>query len=124
MILRIIHAFKHTTSIFDDFTHYEDRQQEEDTRKGEPESNYKPLPLPPSHHSSHNREGNNQRQQFNESRSYDREGSARDYHGPGGFDKGYNGYDKTQGYQGKNYNNGGGNYNLNINFSVPSNHLF
>lgn len=105
MILRIIHAFKHTTSIFDDFTHYEDRQQEEDTRKGEPESNYKPLPLPPSHHSSHNREGN----RHFESRSYDRDGSARDYQGQGGFDKGYNnnGYDK-QGYQGKNYNNGGG----------------
>lgn len=35
-VLRIIHNFTHTTSIFDDFTHYEKRQEEEVTRKYEP----------------------------------------------------------------------------------------
>lgn len=32
-VLRIVHSYKHTTSIFDDFTHYEKRQ-EEDTHSG------------------------------------------------------------------------------------------
>lgn len=36
-VLRIISAFKHVTSIFDDFVHYEKRQQEEvDTKKMDP----------------------------------------------------------------------------------------
>ena len=33
MVLKIIHTFKHTTSIFDDFIHYEKRQQEEEVSK-------------------------------------------------------------------------------------------
>lgn len=33
MVLKIIHSFKHTTSIFDDFIHYEKRQQEEEESK-------------------------------------------------------------------------------------------
>ena len=33
MVLKIIHSFKHTTSIFDDFVHYEKRQQEEEESK-------------------------------------------------------------------------------------------
>lgn len=32
-VLRIMHCYCHTTSIFDDFTHYEKRQEEEDSRK-------------------------------------------------------------------------------------------
>ncbi|XP_063223922.1 YTH domain-containing family protein 1 isoform X2 [Bacillus rossius redtenbacheri] len=32
-VLRAIHIFQHTTSIFDDFVHYEKRQEEEDSRK-------------------------------------------------------------------------------------------
>ncbi|XP_047109186.1 YTH domain-containing family protein 3 [Schistocerca piceifrons] len=32
-VLRILHSFRHTTSIFDDFVHYEKRQEEEDNRK-------------------------------------------------------------------------------------------
>lgn len=35
-VLRIISTFKHTTSIFDDFIHYEKRQEEEDTKKTDP----------------------------------------------------------------------------------------
>jgi hypothetical protein len=33
MVLKIIHSYKHTTSIFDDFIHYEKRQQEEEETK-------------------------------------------------------------------------------------------
>ncbi|CAG9854915.1 unnamed protein product [Phyllotreta striolata] len=32
-VLRIMHAYRHSTSIFDDFVHYEKRQEEEDSRK-------------------------------------------------------------------------------------------
>lgn len=32
-VLRIIHSYRHSTSIFDDFSHYEKRQEEEDSRK-------------------------------------------------------------------------------------------
>lgn len=33
MVLKIIHGYKHQTSIFDDFIHYEKRQEEEDCKK-------------------------------------------------------------------------------------------
>lgn len=40
-VLDILHAYKHTTSIFDDFIHYEKRQVEEGSKKVEPnESHY------------------------------------------------------------------------------------
>nr|CAD7598349.1 unnamed protein product [Timema genevievae] len=32
-VLRILHGYQHSTSIFDDFVHYEKRQEEEDNRK-------------------------------------------------------------------------------------------
>lgn len=32
-VLRILHTYRHSTSIFDDFVHYEKRQEEEDSRK-------------------------------------------------------------------------------------------
>ena len=32
-VLRIIHSYRHSTSLFDDFAHYEKRQAEEDERK-------------------------------------------------------------------------------------------
>ncbi|KAJ8920716.1 hypothetical protein NQ315_004855, partial [Exocentrus adspersus] len=32
-VLRIMHSYRHSTSIFDDFVHYEKRQEEEDSRK-------------------------------------------------------------------------------------------
>lgn len=37
-VLRLIHSYRHSTSIFDDFVHYEKRQEEEDNRK-QPDSN-------------------------------------------------------------------------------------
>ena len=33
MVLKVIHTYKHTTSIFDDFIHYEKRQEEEEGKK-------------------------------------------------------------------------------------------
>ncbi|KAL1132086.1 hypothetical protein AAG570_010044, partial [Ranatra chinensis] len=32
-VLRVIHSYRHTTSIFDDFIHYERRQEEEDSKR-------------------------------------------------------------------------------------------
>lgn len=52
-VLRIIHSYKHETSIFDDFQHYENLQKLEDSKKSA-------APLPPSSHSTlnkHNQSG-------------------------------------------------------------------
>lgn len=97
-IMNIIHDYKHTTSIFDDFMHYEKRQEEEDTRKHENDPYQKPMTLPPSHHSTHNRENMNNRAQYDNSRSYDRDS----YNNGGGYEKSYNG---SGGYN-KSYNSG------------------
>ncbi|GAB0090670.1 YTH domain-containing family protein [Sergentomyia squamirostris] len=90
-VYKTIHAYKHTTSIFDDFIHYEKRQEEEDSRK------HVDLPPPPSYHSY-------DRQFGNHNNPYDRS-----HHG--GYERGV--YDKSQmkgynrggGYEGKQYNN-------------------
>lgn len=99
-MMKIIHSFKHTTSIFDDFTHYEKRQEEEDSRKHESHDAYqKPMTLPPSHHSTHNREIMNRQQQYDNGggRSFDRD---RDYNGSsGGFERGN--FNKYGGNSGK-----------------------
>lgn len=34
-VLKIMHQYRHSTSIFDDFSHYEKRQEEEDMRKNQ-----------------------------------------------------------------------------------------
>ncbi|XP_025420368.1 YTH domain-containing family protein 1 isoform X2 [Sipha flava] len=47
-VLRIIHSYKHETSIFDDFQHYENLQKLEDSKKSA-------APFPPSSHSSINK---------------------------------------------------------------------
>ena len=36
MVLKILHNYKHATSIFDDFIHYEKRQEEDEVRKPTP----------------------------------------------------------------------------------------
>lgn len=51
-VLRIIHSFKHETSIFDDFQHYENLQKLEDSKKSG-------APLPPSSHSTINKHNQN-----------------------------------------------------------------
>lgn len=47
-VLRIIHSYRHETSIFDDFQHYENLQKLEDNKKSA-------APLPPSSHSTINK---------------------------------------------------------------------
>ena len=38
MVLKILHNYKHATSIFDDFIHYEKRQEEDEVRKPTPKA--------------------------------------------------------------------------------------
>lgn len=63
-VLRIIHQFRHTASIFDDFLHYE-KKQEDKTRKVPlvPSSQQQPQsqlsPHQQHHHQHHNQEGSN-----------------------------------------------------------------
>ncbi|XP_008544641.1 YTH domain-containing family protein 2 isoform X1 [Microplitis demolitor] len=61
-VLRILHTYRHTTSIFDDFGHYEKRQAEEDQRKGPPpgamqhhhqQHHQQQHHQPPPHHQQH-----------------------------------------------------------------------
>lgn len=51
-VLRIIHSYKHQTSIFDDFQHYENLQKLENSKKSV-------APLPPSSHSTINKHNQN-----------------------------------------------------------------
>jgi hypothetical protein len=102
MIMKIIHAYKHTTSIFDNFMHYEKRQEEEDTRKHDGDGYQKAMTLPPSHHSTHNRENMNNRAQYDNNRGYNNDRNDRDYNNGGGYEKSYNG---SGGYN-KGYNSG------------------
>ncbi|XP_050540113.1 YTH domain-containing family protein 3 [Daktulosphaira vitifoliae] len=51
-VIGIIHSYKHETSIFDDFQHYENLQRLEDTKKSTPS-------VPPSSHSSINKYNQN-----------------------------------------------------------------
>ncbi|CAB3386703.1 Hypothetical predicted protein [Cloeon dipterum] len=44
LVLKIMHQYRHSTSIFDDFSHYEKRQEEEDFRKNQQQHQ----PQPPS----------------------------------------------------------------------------
>lgn len=56
-VLRIIHSYKHETSIFDDFQHYENLQKLEDNKKSA-------APPPPSSHSTINKHNQNGPIQF------------------------------------------------------------
>lgn len=52
-VLKIIHTYRHATSIFDDFSHYEKRQAEEDQRKAQQRSS----PVSPAgHHNDYDSE--------------------------------------------------------------------
>ncbi|ODN05110.1 YTH domain-containing family protein 1 [Orchesella cincta] len=50
-VLKILHTYPHTTSIFDDFTHYEKRQEEEDQRRVVEVQ--QPPPRPPHERNEH-----------------------------------------------------------------------
>lgn len=73
-VLQIIHSFSHTTSIFDDFMHYEKRQEEESIQKKGDD-----VIVPPSGHSSHNRERESRQQNGAYSQENAGEGRGR-YH--------------------------------------------
>lgn len=49
-VWRIIHSYKHSTSLFDDFVHYEQRQREEDSRRVEPGQGPSGARTPPPPH--------------------------------------------------------------------------
>ncbi|CAO1400582.1 unnamed protein product [Diamesa serratosioi] len=111
-ILKIVHSYKHTTSIFDDFTHYEKRQEEEDTHKHEDTPFQKTMTLPASHHSSHMKQQYEQNNRYNDRDSYN--GGGRDYNIGGGGGGGNNGGGYDRGNGGGGYNGGGydkGGYN-------------
>ncbi|XP_050306982.1 YTH domain-containing family protein 3-like isoform X2 [Anthonomus grandis grandis] len=116
-VLRIMHSYRHSTSIFDDFIHYEKRQEEEDTRKQPKEGGGyheggggggRDGPVVndgrggrPDHHRDHRGGGNR-----NHDRDY-RDGDRNDGHRGGGGGGGHReGRDRDGGHHG----GGGGGY--------------
>ncbi|XP_055550701.1 YTH domain-containing family protein isoform X5 [Wyeomyia smithii] len=97
--LKIIHSYKHTMSIFDDFIHYEKRQLEEDTKK------HDVPPQGPQQYRSQQYGGSYDSGpgKYNNFNKYnDRDGNGDGYNSRGGYD--------SRGYQGG-YNKGYGGYN-------------
>merc|ERR1712025_880075 len=76
-VLKIIHTFKHGTSIFDDFIHYEKRQEEDEGRKptGPKNASYGRDRSRPNdgHHQGHRDEGRDDRNDRRERRDDRRE---------------------------------------------------
>lgn len=115
--LKIIHTYKHTMSIFDDFIHYEKRQLEEDTKKHDP-------PAPQYGGRSYGSGGGGgydgpSKYGNNYNKYNDRDGGGDGYNSRGGYgDRGYQGgggggYNKSGygGYNNRNqYNNDRGGY--------------
>ncbi|XP_037922800.1 YTH domain-containing family protein isoform X1 [Hermetia illucens] len=91
-VLKVLHSFKHVTSIFDDFFHYEKRQEEEDSKKYEP----------PAMRTSNSYDGGQSMSPPGKSQR----GGSGDY--DRGFDKGYS---SGSGYRDKSYGRGGGFHN-------------
>lgn len=96
-VWRILHSYKHSTSLFDDFVHYEQRQKEEDSRRVEP--------TPPNRmgspqfdnnkHRGYGETNNNPRDMGPPAHQYERNYHANDskYGSSGGFN-GRNNYSK------------------------------
>ncbi|RUS83516.1 hypothetical protein EGW08_008695 [Elysia chlorotica] len=108
-VLRILHAYKHFTSIFDDFVHYEKRQQEDAANAS----------APPSHHGQQHRGANAGGDHRGDGRGDHRDhkdrgegmgGRNRDNRrGGGGYDMGgRGGHDHRDG--GRNHDQRGGGY--------------
>lgn len=74
-----MHSFRHSTSIFDDFVHYEKRQEEENIRKVPTTKEGHEI----SHREHHNRERENHRGGGGNVRNHDRD-NDRDNHRPAG----------------------------------------
>nr|SVE91217.1 EOG090X08DF [Daphnia sinensis] len=113
-VLKILHSYRHSTSIFDDFSHYEKRQAEEDQRKV-----MAPVPSSGGHSSGNDYESDRappqrERDHYNRPQSdrrerdgFDRVVDARDFRGRNdrsGFD-----YRDRDGYGMRDRDNRGGN---------------
>ncbi|XP_026815525.1 YTH domain-containing family protein 1 isoform X2 [Rhopalosiphum maidis] len=112
-VLRIIHSYKHETSIFDDFQHYENLQKLEDNKKIA-------APLPPSSHSTINKYNHFGPVQFNDNRPPQQnhyhkdwenkpkdtkiEGRDNSYHPPKLENHSHNHRSRTDSYRGRNEN--------------------
>merc|ERR1712029_1258550 len=83
MVLKIIHGYKHATSLFDDFVHYEKKQEEEEVKKKHHHSDH-----PPHHHNSHHQDSQQQQPHYRDrgdrqqqDRPRRRDGGEREQHG-------------------------------------------
>ena len=83
MVLKIIHGYKHATSLFDDFVHYEKKQEEEEVKKKHHHSDH-----PQHHHNSHHRDSQQQQPHYRDrgdrqqqDRPRRRDGGEREQHG-------------------------------------------
>lgn len=75
-VLRIMHSYRHSTSIFDDFIHYEKRQEEEDSRK---------MPENKSAHDNNGHGGGREHRDNHRGRNHERDGGVeRENHRSGG----------------------------------------
>lgn len=79
-VLRIMHSYRHSTSIFDDFVHYEKRQEEEDNRKQPPENVVKSG----GGHENGGHGGSGRGEHRDRGRNHDRDGDRENNHRSGG----------------------------------------
>ena len=77
MVLSILHSFRHTTSIFDDFLHYEKRQEEETHRRVDTHESYSQQPLARDRGDTRSREEPQHRNSYHE--EHDRSDNRRLY---------------------------------------------
>ena len=84
MVLKIIHSFKHTTSIFDDFIHYEKRQQEEEeSKKAGTVPSIPGMNLKNEAHHGHSPHGHHREEQQHHGGGYHRDGGRHNSRGGG-----------------------------------------
>ena len=98
MVLKIIHGFKHTTSLFDDFVHYEKKQEEEDNKK--------------KHEVNHEvrgeRGGDRQGDRHHDRHDREQQRSQREHGGGGGHRGGEHGGERHEGQRPRREGRGGG----------------
>lgn len=102
-VWRIIHSYKHSTSLFDDFVHYEQRQREEDSRRVEPgqgPSGARTPPPPHQYRGGYQSESNNNPRDMGPpssgnqyDRGYNQTGDSK-YNNGGAFNGGRNNYER------------------------------
>ncbi|XP_058824063.1 YTH domain-containing family protein isoform X2 [Topomyia yanbarensis] len=114
--LKIIHSYKHTMSIFDDFTHYEKRQLEEDTKKHDVPSQGPPQYRPQQYGGGYDSGPGKYHNNYNKYNDRDGVGDGynsrggyegRSYQGGGGYNKSYGGYNNRSQYNNQDGGRGG-----------------